>query len=272
MEVTSVKPVEKHIPLKTRLDVGYVRRACGLVENTLKAVGELVHPGMTTWEINHFCENLIDQKDAGKALKGYRGFPSAICASVNQVAAHGRPTAMRLEEGDLVTIDIAVELGGWYGDGSWSFLVGRGSPDNRRLLKAAWLASMAGIQAAQAGNRLGDVGHAIYQVARKYGCEVLENFVGHGIGRDIHEEPMVLPVGKSGEGLPVVPGMVFTIEPILTLGEGKTKTLEDGWSVVTIDGAPCAQFEHTVAVFGKTTEVLTLKTAGQGRVLPLPPY
>ena len=264
--------MERDIPLKTRLDVGYVRRACALVEDTLRAIKEMIRPGMTTGEINRFCENRIAEREAGKALKGYRGFPSVICASINQVAAHGLPSSILLEEGDLVTIDITVELGGWYGDGSWSFLVGRGSPDSRRLLKAAWLASMAGIQAAVAGNRLGDVGYAVGEMARKYGCGVLENFVGHGIGRSIHEEPMVLPTGAPGEGLPVVPGMVFTIEPILTLGEGKTKTLEDGWSVVTTDGAPCAQFEHTVAVFGETTEVLTLKTAGRGGVLPLPPY
>lgn len=264
--------MERDIPLKTRLEVGYVRRACALVEETLRDVKLLIRPGMTTLEINHFCEERIAEKAAGKALKGYRGYPSGICASVNQVAAHGVPNSHPLQDGDLVTIDITVELAGWYGDGSWSFLVGRGSPDMRRLVKAAWLASMAGIQAARAGNRLGDVGYAVSQVARKYGCGILENFVGHGIGREIHEEPMVLPTGDPGVGQPVVPGMIFTIEPILTLGGGKTKTLDDGWSIVTTDGSPCAQFEHTVAVFGQKTEVLTLQGAGRGGVLPLPPY
>lgn len=264
--------MEKVIPLKTRLEVGYIRRASALVENTLREIRKMIAPGMTTLAINRYCEEQITDGDAGKALKGYRGYPAGICASVNHVAAHGLPTDTPLTDGDMVTIDITVELAGWYGDGSWTYLVGRGTPDQRRLLKAAWLASMAGIKAARAGNRMGDVGHAISSMALKYGCRVMDNFVGHGIGRDIHEEPMVFPVGEKGVGQPIVPGMVFTIEPILTLGCGKTKTLEDGWSIVTTDGSPCAQFEHTVAVFSQKTEVLTLQKASSGGILPLPPY
>ncbi len=264
--------MEKVIPLKTRLEVGYIRRASALVENTLRDIRAMITPGTTTLEINRYCEEQITEGAAGKALKGYRGYPAGICASVNHVAAHGIPTDIPLAEGDMVTIDITVELAGWYGDGSWTYLVGRGTPDQRRLLKAAWLASMAGIKAARAGNRLGDVGYAISSMAVKYGCRVMDNFVGHGIGRDIHEEPMVLPVGERGLGQPIVPGMVFTVEPILTLGSGKTKTLEDGWSIVTTDGSPCAQFEHTLAVFSQKTEVLTLQTAAAGGILPLPPY
>lgn len=264
--------VKEEIQLKTRLEVGYVRRACALVERILQEVREIARPGVTTLEIDAFCEAKIMAMSAGSALKGYRGYPRGTCASINHVAAHGIPNSVPLESGDVVTIDVSIEIAGWYGDGSWSYIIGEANPDVNRLVKAAWKASLAGVEAARSGNRLGDVGSAIAKVARKYGCRVLENFVGHGIGRQIHEEPKVLPTGEEGGGVPVVPGMILTIEPILTIGSGETRTLDDGWSIATVDGAPCAQFEHTIAVFGKTTEVLTQRGSVNGSLLPLPPF
>ena len=154
-------------------------------------------------------------------------------------------------------MDLTLGLKGWYADSAVSCIVGRGNPDKKRLLKAAYNATLAGISAARAGARMGDIGEAIESVAVKYGCKVFENFVGHGIGRDLHEEPMVLHKGKNNTGIPLVPGMVFTIEPILSLGSTKIKTLSDGWSVVTLDNSLTAQFEHTIAIFGSRTDILT---------------
>ena len=154
------------------------------------------------------------------ALKGYKGFPGNVCISVNNVAAHGIGCGYVLEEGDIVTVDTTVGVDGWYGDGAWTYIAGIGTPEKKRLVKAAWKAMMAGISEAVSGKRLGDIGNAVEKTAKRNGCRVIEDLAGHGIGRDIHEEPVVLNVGKKGSGLPVVPGIVFTIEPILTLGNG----------------------------------------------------
>ena len=264
--------MEKDIPLKTSLEVGYLRRSCQLAGETLRALGAVMEPGITTREINRFCEEHISRARGGRALKGYRGYPAGVCTSVNQVACHGLPSDAVLRSGDLVTVDVTVELDGWYGDSAWTFLVGEGAQDARRLLKASWQATMAGIRAARAGSRLGDIGLAIETTARRYGCRVLEQFVGHGIGQEIHEEPMVLPTGEADTGQPVVPGMVFTVEPILTLGDGTTKLLDDGWSIVSGDGGLCAQFEHTVAIFGQRTEILTFPWGGEELTGEFPPY
>lgn len=206
------------------------------------------------------------------AMKGYRGYPAAICASVNNVAAHGIPGSYELRRGDIVSVDISARIEGWHGDGAWTYVVGEASPDSRRLLKAAWQATMEGIRAARAGSRLGDVGAAIHSAAQRYGCSILDKFVGHGIGVDLHEEPMVLNFGRRGTGPPIVPGMVITIEPIVCLGRPEAHVLGDGWSIVTDDSSPCAQFEHTIAVFSDRTEVLTFSAGSAIAGGELPPY
>ncbi|MBI9104086.1 MAG: type I methionyl aminopeptidase [Spirochaetales bacterium] len=246
------------IPLKTSIEVNYIRKSCRLIENTLKGLSDFIRPGISTLDINNFCSKMIADSQGGRAIKGYRGYPASVCTSVNQVACHGLPTTRPLENGDIVTVDLTVEIDGWFGDGAWTFMAGPGDADARRLVKAAWSTSMAGIRAIKAGGRLGDVGYAIESTARKFGCRVLENFVGHGIGREIHEDPMVLNRGEPETGQYIVPGMVITVEPILTLGKIETKTLEDGWSIVTCDGRRTAQFENTLAVFGDRVEILTL--------------
>jgi methionyl aminopeptidase len=265
--------LEKPIPLKTSLEVSYIRRACRLAETTLRALEPLLRPGIRTLDINRFCEKAIHSR-GGRALKGYQGFPASVCTSVNQVACHGLPSSYVLQEGDLITVDISTELDGWCGDAAWTYRLGRGDSDARRLVKAAWQATLAGIAAARAGNRLGDVGWAIGRIAARYGCGVFENFAGHGIGQAIHEEPLVLPLGEPDTGRPIVPGMVFTVEPILTLGAPRSKVLGDGWSMVSEDGSLCAQFEHTLAVFSRRTEVLTLPAGEQEAILSLetPPF
>jgi methionyl aminopeptidase len=264
--------MDEGISLKTSVDVARIRRACRLAERCLRFLSGRVRPGVSTIQLDRLASEFLLQNGGEPALRGYRGFPGSICASVNNVAAHGVPTAAPLEEGDVLTLDITVSVDGWHGDAAWTFLVGGGGPDARRLLRAAWAASLAGVRAARAGARLGDVGEAVQEAARRHGCSVIEDYVGHGIGRAMHEDPMVPNFGQHDTGTRIVPGMVFTVEPMLNLGGQKTHVSSDGWTLVTSDGSLSAQFEHTVAVFRDYTEVLTF---AQGNILDsqdLPPY
>jgi len=264
--------VEKEIPLKTSLEVSRIRKSCQLIEALFIELKSLVRPGMTTTEVAEVCEDLLRSGGGKSALKGYRGYPASVCISVNNVAAHGIPGSYLLKGGDVVSIDLTVQIDGWHGDGAWTYLLGKGSPDSRRLVRAAWQTTMAGVKAARAGGRLGDVGEAIQKTARRFGCSVLDKFVGHGIGHEMHEEPMVLNFGTSGTGQPIVPGMVFTVEPILCLGRPEVRVLSDGWSIVTADNSSCAQFEQTVAVHSGRTEILTLGSVDHALEMKLPPF
>ena len=248
------------IPLKTSLEVARIKRAGKIVAAILETLRDILEQGITTNYINLQCEKLIKQFEATAALKGYKGFPASICTSVNNVAAHGIPSDYKLENGDIISLDLSVGFNGWHADSAATFIIGEGNSDAKRLINAAQLATWAGIEAAKAGGRLGDIGFAIEKTAALFGCRVLENYVGHGIGRNLHEEPMVLHMGEEETGLPIVPGMVFTVEPILSLGSTEIKVLKDGWSVVTLDSSRTAQFEHTLAIFGTRTEVLTQGT------------
>ncbi len=231
-----------------------------------------MRPEATTLELDRIAEEFIRSNGAVPSLKGYKGFPCSICASVNNVAAHGIPNDYAFEEGDIVSIDITVSMDGWHGDAAWSFLVGEGDADSRRLIRAAWQAALKGVQTARAGSRFGDVGYAIKNTTAGNGCSVFEDYVGHGIGERMHEEPMVLNFGHRGAGQKIVPGMVFTIEPIVTLGEQGMSRLDDGWTLVTADNKPSAQFEHTIAVFRDYTEVLTFSGGSLEEHLDFPPY
>ncbi len=264
--------MEKAVPLKTSIEVSRIRKSCRLVETLFLELKSRMAPGMTTLDVNGLCDVFLRAGGGASSLKGYRGFPGSICTSVNNVAAHGVPSEYRLGLGDLVSVDITAHIDGWHGDSAWTYILGDGTPDARRLLKAAWQATMAGIRAAKAGRRLGDVGAAIQESARRFGCGVLDKYVGHGIGLDMHEEPMVLNFGSPGTGQPIVPGMVFTIEPILCLGAPEVRTLGDGWSIATADNSLSAQFEQTVAVFRDRTEILTLSSVKGALDLEFPPF
>jgi methionyl aminopeptidase len=264
--------VERDVSLKTSVDVARIRRACRVAENCLRFLAGHIGPGVTTAELDRLAEGFLEESRATAALRGYRGFPGCICTSVNNVAAHGIPSGYALEKGDVVSLDITVSVAGWHGDAAWTCLVGQGTPDCRRLIRAAWNASLAGVKAARAGGRFGDVGAAIQKAARKFGCSVIEDYVGHGIGRAMHEDPMVLNFGKRDTGVRIVPGMVFTVEPILNLGGPEVRLSSDGWTLVTKDGSMSAQFEHTVAVFRDSTEVLTFSRGDLLESLDFPPY
>jgi methionyl aminopeptidase len=264
--------VEREISLKTSVDVAYIRRACRVAENCLSFLKDHVRVGVTTRELDRLADGFLLRNGAQPSLRGYRGFPGCICASVNNVAAHGVPTDLQLEEGDILSLDITVSVAGWHGDSAWTYIVGEGSPDSRRLLKAAWDACVSGVREARAGNRIGDVGSAIQEAARRHGCSVIEDYVGHGIGRAMHEDPMVLNFGDQDTGMRIVPGMVFTVEPILSLGRPEVAVALDGWTLAAADGSLSAQFEHTVAVFRDYTEVLTYSRGDIFAHIDFPPY
>ena len=264
--------MEKDIPLKTSIDVARIRRSCRIVEDTLRFLKDFIAPGISTGEIDRETEGYLSSRGARSALKGYKGFPKSICASVNNVAAHGIPGDYRLEPGDLISVDLTIIKDGWHGDAAWTFSVSRAEPDTKRLISTAWQTNLAGIMAIRAGAKLGDIGHAISNMARKHGCVVLQDYVGHGIGEAIHEEPRIPNVGEKGQGMRIVPGMVFTVEPIITLGDEEVMVLDDGWTVVTTDGSYAAQFEHTVAVFKDRIEILTASGFDIRKHLDQPPY
>ncbi len=264
--------MEREISLKTSLDVAHIRRACRVVEKCLRYLKEYVKPGVSTAELDRIAERFLKENGATPALRGYRGFPGSICTSVNNVAAHGIPSSQVLEDGDVISIDITVSIAGWHGDAAWTYIVGAGSSDARRLIRAAWSASLAGVRASHAGGRIGDVGSAIQEAARRFGCSVIEDYVGHGIGRAMHEDPMVLNFGEQDTGIRIVPGMVFTVEPILNLGGLDVHVSNDGWTLATADGSLSAQFEHTIAVFRDTTEVLTYSQGDIFEHIDFPPF
>ncbi|UXJ50111.1 type I methionyl aminopeptidase [Pseudomonas citronellolis] len=217
--------------------------------------------GMTTLEVNDLVERLIiHDLNARPASKGQYGFAYVLNSSKNQVVCHGVPSALeRLQDGDIVNFDITLEKNGFIADSSKTYLVGNVNPAAKRLVEITYEAMWKGIRAVKPGARLGDIGHAIERHARKNGYSVVQDYCGHGIGREMHEPPQVLHFGKPRTGQALKEGMVFTIEPMLNEGLSGVKTLADEWTVVTLDGKLSAQFEHTIAVTAKGFEVLTLR-------------
>lgn len=260
------------VPLKTRPEVERMRMTALAIERVLADLATVIAPGVLVSDLERVAELALRRNALRPVLDGYDGFPSVICASVNNVAAHGVPGAVALEEGDLITIDVSAERDGWMADAAWTYAVGRIDSQRRRLLRAAWRAMLAGVDAARAGGRLGDIGAAVVREAARAGCSVVREFTGHGIGRELHEPPVVSHCAIAGEGEPIVPGMVLNIEPVLTTGNGRVTLLDDGYSYVTADGSLAAQFEVTVAVRSEETDILTLARHPFARVGGEPPY
>jgi methionyl aminopeptidase len=247
-----------------------MRRAGQLAAATLDHVTPLVRPGVSTGELDRAIERFIRAQGGVPATLGYKGYTKSCCISVNHVVNHGIPSDDKwLEAEDIANIDVTVILDGWYGDTSRMFVVGgRTSVKRQRLVDVTFEAMWAGIRAVRPGATLGDVGHAIQRVAEAARFSVVRDFVGHGIGRTFHEAPEVRHFGKPGEGLVLRPGMLFTIEPMINAGRAEVKILKDGWTTVTRDREPSAQFEHTVGVTEDGVEVFTLSPKGWHR----PPY
>ncbi len=240
-----------------------MRKAAAIVVEVLLKIEDILKPGMTTEYLNRVAEKIIDKRHAVPAFKGYKGsiskkpFPSSICVSINQEVVHGIPSKREIADGDLVSIDVGVKLGGFFGDAARSFLMGEVSPDVRRLWTATKEALHQSIRKCNKGARLSDISHCIESRAKKDGFSVVRDFVGHGIGRDMHEEPQILNYGPPGKGPVLKNGMVLAIEPMLNMGASAVKVLKDGWTVVTKDGKTSCHFEDMVALSEHGPLVLT---------------
>jgi len=245
------------ISLKTRDQVARIRESCIIVAETLEALGRIIEPGMRTNELDRWAVDFIRSRGGIPAFKGYRGFPANTCISVNEQVVHGIPGERELADGDIVSIDVGVKKGGYFGDGAATFPVGTISEDSQSLLEITELALMKGIETAIAGNHLGDVSHAIQACVEGKGFSVVRDLVGHGIGVQMHEDPQIPNYGTPGCGPLLVEGMVLAIEPMVTAGGWEVETLGDNWTVVTKDGSRAAHFEHTVAICDERPEILT---------------
>lgn len=235
--------------LKTPDQIEAMKQAGRLSAAVLREVGARCVPGATTLELDEFAEDYIRSHGGTPTFKGYGGFPASICASVNSQVVHGIPSAkVRLQGGDIISIDVGATVGGWAGDNAWTFAVGSVGADAKRLLKAGEDCLWAGVSAARPGNRLGDIGYAVSAAAAKAGLGVVREYTGHGIGRAMHEQPDVPNYGRRHSGMRLRPGMVLAIEPMVTLGDPRTFIGGDGWLASTRDGSLAAHFEKTVAI------------------------
>ena len=245
------------ILLKSEREIRCMREAGRIVALALDAVGKVVEPGITTQELDELARRTIVEHGAKPAFKGLYGFPANICVSVNCEVVHGIPGSRKLAEGDIVSVDCGAEIDGFNGDSAITIPVGKVSPEIARLIEETRNALYKGIELAVAGNRVGAISHAIQTYAEKAGFGVVREYVGHGIGRSMHEEPEVPNFGFADRGPVLKAGMVLAIEPMINLGTRAVKSTDDGWTVVTRDGKPSAHFEHTVAIMPDGPEILT---------------
>jgi methionyl aminopeptidase len=247
------------ILIKSPQEIEAMRRAGAVVGRFFEEVGPLVRPGVTTAHLEEFADRFLARNRVRSAFKGYLGYPAHLCTSINEEVVHGIPSADRLvREGDILSIDFGVVLDGFYGDAARTFAVGAVSPESRRLLDATERSLGKAIEATRPGNRLGDVSAAVQATVEAEGFSVVRDFVGHGIGRSMHEEPQVPNFGKPGTGPKLLPGMVLAIEPMVNAGGFAVEVLPDGWTVVTRDRSRSAHFEHTVAVTEDGNQILSL--------------
>jgi methionyl aminopeptidase len=245
------------IVVKNAVDLAGMRASGRIAAQVRDAVARSVGPGVTTAELGDYAEELIKGFGAESAFLGYKGFPGQICVSVNEAVVHGIPGKRRIELEDIVSIDVGVRYNGYIGDTATTVMVGVTNPDVVRLVKTTEKALEAGIAAAHEGNRLSDISHAIESVAVKAGFSVVREFVGHGIGRKMHEDPQVPNFGRPGQGPKLLAGMTLALEPMINLGGANVEVMQDGWTVLTKDRKPSAHFEHTVAIGDGPAEILT---------------
>jgi methionyl aminopeptidase len=243
---------------KSPEEIATMRRGGSILAGALQRLGEAVEPGVTTFELDGLFEDILEGAGAEASFKGYRGFPGSICASPNDVIVHGIPGPTVLEEGDVISIDLGVLYEGFHTDSAWTFPVGEVDPDVARLLEVTEGALLAGIEECRPGRRVGDIGYAVEKSVEPAGFSLVQEFAGHGVGRSLHEEPWVPNYGPPGRREKLAAGMTLAVEPMVNIGRAETRTLGDGWTVVTRDGSISAHFEHTVAVTEAGPEVLTL--------------
>jgi methionyl aminopeptidase len=244
--------------LKTAREIALMREAGRISQRALQLAGKAVEPGVSTLELDTIIRSYIGKEGATPSFLGYCGFPASACISVNNVVIHGIPGAKQiLKEGDIVSIDVGAKLNGYHGDNAWTFPCGRISREAQELLDATKESLFEGIKNALAGNRIGDIGHAVQKYVEARSYSVVRDFVGHGVGAKLHEDPSVPNYGTPGRGVRLLPGMVIAIEPMVNMGTHKVRVLDDDWTTVTADGKLSAHFEHTIAVTSNGPVILT---------------
>ncbi len=249
--------------IKSKREIEVIREGGRIVAEVLKLVGAHAKTGVTTLELDQIAEEYIRSCDAEPAFKGYgrakhNKFPATLCTSIDEEVVHGIPANRRLKEGEILSIDVGVRKNGYYADGAMSFRIGEVSPEKERLLKITEESLYKGIEQAIAGNTVHDIGSAVQQHVESNGFNVVRDLVGHGVGKELHEEPSIPNYGKPGTGMKLKEGMTLAIEPMVNYGTWKVKVLADGWTVVTEDGQPSAHFEHTIAIVNGKPEILTV--------------
>jgi methionyl aminopeptidase len=249
------------IILKSPEEIAKMRRAGRIVAATINAVTAAVRPGLTTRDLDEVAEKTIMDEGATPSFKGYRGFPASICASVNEEVVHGIPGARTLKAGDILSLDFGAVWEGYHADSAVTVFVGEApSAETEKLVRVTEEALDAGISQVRAGNRLSDISNAVQHVVEGAGFAVVREYVGHGVGRNLHEDPQIPNYGPPGRGPELKPGLVVAIEPMVNMGGWETRVLADGWTVVTADGSLSAHFEHTIAVTEEGPEVLTVRS------------
>ncbi len=244
------------IPIKTPEEIEIMDEANKIIIKILNELKNIIKPGVTTIELDRYVEDRIREMGAEPAFKGYRGYPYTICASVNEAIVHGLPNNKPLKEGDIVSIDVGAKYKGYYSDAAYTYPVGKVSKRARRLMRVTFEALFKGISKARPGNRLSDISHAIQRHVEKNGYSVVRYFVGHGIGKKLHEDPQIPNYGPPGRGPVLEPGMVFAIEPMVNEGTHEVEILEDGWTAVTKDRKLSAHYEYSVAITEKGPRIL----------------
>ncbi len=236
------------IIIKKKNEIEKIREACKIVADALLNIEKYIKPGVTKFELNKILEESIRKYKGEPAFLGYKGYPAASCISIDEEVVHGIPNGRKLCEGEIVSIDIGVVKNGYYGDGAKTYGVGVLAKDKERLIKVTEEALYKGIKEAKANKRVGDISYAIQSHVESNGFSVIKELSGHGVGVLLHEEPMIPNFGKKGKGIPLKKGMVIAIEPMVSMGSGKVKISNDGWTVITLDNSPSAHFEHTVLI------------------------
>ncbi len=247
------------IKLKSEHEIDEMRYPNAVVGEVLAYIKEYVVDGVTTYDLNKLIEEYFKRRNVLPAFKGYAGFPAAACISLNEMVVHGIPSKKAvIKNGDLVSIDVGTIHNGWYGDGARTYTVGNVDEKLVELVETTKGSFFEGLKNLKAGNRLGDVSHAIQSFAESHGFSIIRDYVGHGIGRNLHEDPQVPNFGKPSTGIPLMNGLVIAIEPMVSMGTWKVRVLDDGWGVVTLDNSPSSHYENTVVLHNNEVEILTI--------------
>lgn len=258
------------ISIKSEREINIMKESCELAAKTLSYLDGVIAIGMSTEEINQLTHDFIIKNGAIPSPLNYHGFPKSVCTSLNEVICHGIPSKKDiLKDGDILNVDVTTYFKNFHGDTNKTYLIGNVKPEIKKLVEVTYDCLMAGIKTVKPGSRLGDIGAAIESIASSNGYSIVHEYCGHGIGREFHEDPQVLHYGKKGTGIELKEGMTFTIEPMINLGKRHCKVLDDGWTVVTKDKSPSAQFEHTIRVTKTGYEIMTIDPDRDPNVSPV---